>query len=462
MLERLIDYINGHDGVKWMTFEEIADDFRKRFPFAGRQAPGSHLRPRLLQACRRAARCRPPFHTRRRSCARAAAFRRRRDTGPKPARQRRMTGCAAVSAARRCCTRSCRAYGLTAHDGAQVPGIQIGTLSGNQIDRARPRGGLDRGREAGRTAVDPLDPRFIGDRRGRVPMDAMPRPRAADDHRRLSRLGQDHMAPPPTPCRQLRRCHRRRQRGGGNAGRRCAAARRRAARGAGRRLRLLRGNGRARWRCCADLCDERSRVGSSAAMSRRRSCWKPAALPIRVRSCEAIRADPVLVHHIVVSEIVVTVDALYGLAPSPRASRWAAGRSRLADRLVVTKVGCRRRRALEASCWRRLPGSIPGAVISGAAKGEPTCCCRHSQRRSRSRWAKPMAGGDAIKPHPASMLGDDVGLDGLHRLAVARCCMRAATTSCGSRAWSNAGRAAAAAKRAQDGAVAGNPAAAGR
>jgi peptidoglycan/xylan/chitin deacetylase (PgdA/CDA1 family) len=39
MLERLIEYINGHDGVKWMTFEEIAADFRKRFPFAGGQRP---------------------------------------------------------------------------------------------------------------------------------------------------------------------------------------------------------------------------------------------------------------------------------------------------------------------------------------------------------------------------------------------------------------------------------------
>ena len=37
--ERLIEYINGHDGVKWMTFEEIAIDFRQRFPFAGGKRP---------------------------------------------------------------------------------------------------------------------------------------------------------------------------------------------------------------------------------------------------------------------------------------------------------------------------------------------------------------------------------------------------------------------------------------
>ncbi len=39
MLERLIEYINGHDGVKWMTFEQIAEDFRKRFPFSGGARP---------------------------------------------------------------------------------------------------------------------------------------------------------------------------------------------------------------------------------------------------------------------------------------------------------------------------------------------------------------------------------------------------------------------------------------
>ena len=39
MLERLIEYINGHDGIEWATFEEIADDFRKRYPFASDKRP---------------------------------------------------------------------------------------------------------------------------------------------------------------------------------------------------------------------------------------------------------------------------------------------------------------------------------------------------------------------------------------------------------------------------------------
>jgi peptidoglycan-N-acetylglucosamine deacetylase len=33
MLERLIDYINGHEGIRWLTMAEIAEDFRRRTPF---------------------------------------------------------------------------------------------------------------------------------------------------------------------------------------------------------------------------------------------------------------------------------------------------------------------------------------------------------------------------------------------------------------------------------------------
>jgi peptidoglycan/xylan/chitin deacetylase (PgdA/CDA1 family) len=34
MLERLIDYWRGHEGVRFITMEEAAEDFRRRFPFA--------------------------------------------------------------------------------------------------------------------------------------------------------------------------------------------------------------------------------------------------------------------------------------------------------------------------------------------------------------------------------------------------------------------------------------------
>jgi hypothetical protein len=38
MHERLIDYINGHDGVTWMTFDEIAHDFSRRQPAPSKRA----------------------------------------------------------------------------------------------------------------------------------------------------------------------------------------------------------------------------------------------------------------------------------------------------------------------------------------------------------------------------------------------------------------------------------------
>jgi peptidoglycan-N-acetylglucosamine deacetylase len=41
MLERLIEYISGHDGVRWATFEEIAADFRERYPRSGKARPES-------------------------------------------------------------------------------------------------------------------------------------------------------------------------------------------------------------------------------------------------------------------------------------------------------------------------------------------------------------------------------------------------------------------------------------
>ena len=53
-------------------------------------------------------------------------------------------------------------YGLTAHDGGLVPGIQVGTLSGNQAivaDLAEFWAVAQR--FAGRP-IDPLDPRFTG------------------------------------------------------------------------------------------------------------------------------------------------------------------------------------------------------------------------------------------------------------------------------------------------------------
>lgn len=45
MLERLIEYWTGHSGVRFTTFEQAADDYRTRFPFASAQRPSSVGRP---------------------------------------------------------------------------------------------------------------------------------------------------------------------------------------------------------------------------------------------------------------------------------------------------------------------------------------------------------------------------------------------------------------------------------
>src|ERR1700704_5381592 len=46
MLERLIEHINRHDGVRWLTLEEMAEDFRGRYPFSGATRP-----PIILLQC---------------------------------------------------------------------------------------------------------------------------------------------------------------------------------------------------------------------------------------------------------------------------------------------------------------------------------------------------------------------------------------------------------------------------
>ncbi len=41
MHERIIEHVSRHAGVRWATFDEIANDFAKRFPFGKRARPAS-------------------------------------------------------------------------------------------------------------------------------------------------------------------------------------------------------------------------------------------------------------------------------------------------------------------------------------------------------------------------------------------------------------------------------------
>lgn len=82
----------------------------------------------------------------------------------------------------------------------------------------------------------------------------------------------------------------------------------------------------------------------------------------------AIGADPVLVHHILVEEIVVTADALHALA---QLRTEALGRRQVAvaDRLIVTKSD-----VADPPALARLVATLrllnPGAVISGTVQGQ--------------------------------------------------------------------------------------------
>jgi hypothetical protein len=41
MLERIMAHINAHPAARWVTFEEAADDFKRRYPRTGTARPES-------------------------------------------------------------------------------------------------------------------------------------------------------------------------------------------------------------------------------------------------------------------------------------------------------------------------------------------------------------------------------------------------------------------------------------
>lgn len=112
-----------------------------------------------------------------------------------------------------------------------------------------------------------------------------------------------------------------------------------------------------------DLCDRRSR-GERIG----RAVLETSGLADPGAIVAALQADPVLVHHLRVEEVVVAVDALHGLAQlrsEPLGRRQVAA----ADRIVVTKTD-----AAEARALARLLGTLgvlnPGAAVEAAVRGE--------------------------------------------------------------------------------------------
>jgi G3E family GTPase len=82
---------------------------------------------------------------------------------------------------------------------------------------------------------------------------------------------------------------------------------------------------------------------------------------------DTIRADPILIYHLRIDEIIITIDALYGL-DQMRHEPLTLRQIETADRLIVTKVD-----AADAADLARLVATLrtlnPGAAISGAAMG---------------------------------------------------------------------------------------------
>ena len=116
------------------------------------------------------------------------------------------------------------------------------------------------------------------------------------------------------------------------------------------------------------ICDERTRAGAHEARPRH-IVLETSGLADPGPIVAAIRSDPVLVHHIVVSEIVVLVDALHAM-PQLRTDRLGRRQIETADRLIVAKADTVGEAALS-----RLVATLrhlnPGADLSGAVQGVP-------------------------------------------------------------------------------------------
>jgi len=114
------------------------------------------------------------------------------------------------------------------------------------------------------------------------------------------------------------------------------------------------------------LCDERSRTASTAARLEQ-IVIETSGLADPGPIVDAIRSDPILVYHIVVSEIIVAVDAMHSLS---QLKNEPLGRRQIeiADHLVVTKVN-----VSDDVTLKRLLATLarlnPDARLTGAAKG---------------------------------------------------------------------------------------------
>lgn len=117
------------------------------------------------------------------------------------------------------------------------------------------------------------------------------------------------------------------------------------------------------------ICDDRSKVASDGERLER-IVLETSGLADPGPIVSAIRSDPILVNHIIVSETLVTVDALHALAQL-RAEPLGRHQIEIADAIMVTKLD-----EAESEQTKKLLATLqllnPGAALSGSIKGTAT------------------------------------------------------------------------------------------
>ncbi len=152
------------------------------------------------------------------------------------------------------------------------------------------------------------------------------------------------------------------------------------------------------------ICDRRTADGRSASATR--IVLETSGLADPAAIVAAIRADPVLVHHIMLTEVIVTVDALHGL-DQLRQEPLGRRQTEVADRLILTKTD-----AAQPGKVARLCGTLaalnPGAAQSAAVRGSaaPLPAPDPAQTDDLSGLPEDEMGRDPIFPTPISIGGD--------------------------------------------------------
>jgi G3E family GTPase len=118
--------------------------------------------------------------------------------------------------------------------------------------------------------------------------------------------------------------------------------------------------------CLRDLCNKRSKQDSGEARLRH-IVLETSGLADPGAILEAIRGDPVLVHHVMVSEVLVTVDALHALE---QLRSEALGRRQIeaASRFIVTKLDQAPERDVRI-LLATLRALNPDAALTGSTMG---------------------------------------------------------------------------------------------